>query len=1327
MQRYRWPGYEMQLLRELQRQQNNAQFCDTLLQTEGISVPTHSCILAALSPYLSQKLSATPSPPLGQKRELQLQAVKAQTLLKLVSLLYSGELEVKGSVEQNDVLSAARQFGITDLVEGQTNGGGKEGEPQKKNCFGSCREKAEASRERSESRVQVQAEMAGRRDTDSPVEKRSCVSTGPTPEPASSVAQSLDFSIFLQSQNITFDKHFSSTPCPHVSNVHRGARSDGESALDRSSDSVTNPMSTSTLSSNVMTFPISLSDDSNSPTSQEDGAYQQPSEFGDNIQVLAEEGTGLEDGETNGKPADNRENTEQPTHSCRDEMRGEENSTEKRHAHANLGIKSLAKMKQMQQMMETETAQISIKVKLRRRTKGEVWEVVSLQDADETLSVLTSLKQNGSNHKRPQTDLTNSEPHPSSVQPGPIHKPETQIVQHATAISPEPPPHPITPSASQLVSSDCFAPNQNDGLESVPLPQPPGTAEECDEQIEKLLEDIMMGLNILPNLERDCKKSHYLPPNHDGAPAICQVPVTENERQQSRMHAAVSPAGCVYYQDFGTQIGLSSTDTGVYCCFTAQNQPSCSSLSSVQPAAVLIQQQEQQHSSQYHSSVTPMGQRDGAIHQVMPPSKSKNCPYPEVPTTTSVIPTALFSSGQKLLTTLTYYPLCQEPSSQDSRNILEFLPLTNGNEAQSSHSLPCMDELQLPPCLSPLEPSTSAAKHQPALNNSTDQSDKMQPQPSLHRRPWLTVNPGSLQFPLSAITHKANESTSSPQDTNRSSSSKQWQKHLELNPQSGGARAASCTVNEVEDRGAVSAGHQDVAELESDPRKMKKSLKCRQGDTKGDAAAPKRRKRKRPGHPQEADSLFHTFKLVKVSDGTKRQINLSLCSVSLSSNNVLAREREMAASSSTPANKLVGKPNEPSTITESQGERTSGDLNTDQTQIRTRGFLKKPQEMPSNSILKPRAGRAQIVNKEGILKRGPGRPRKKKVEESPPESCPAVIDKQSRDVKSEAQIDSNLPKEGSEKPKRKRKKRIRNRSEAEAVPLKKTINAEEGNNNDVIPAGSKFGAPKRPQMVNLKEFQKLIKRQHSKTRKSKEANETNETARDVEREEGKACGGRCEELTKETEVDIAQPQNRDGIKESHALVYVTGDKNHNQIFNKPTAEYGKSQLHVRNISTSQETSLFCDESHDAVFSFDVLGEEGAKLAAETDQPRKNPDEAQKACDAGVPDTTQQTAINNEGSSHSDLHLPQEDKVPLDHNLNPERTSPPLSHTVGFSKSSGCDHEEEEEVEVDVLLYSPDKVPQTVECENGLDNMEITPEEEEEEDVNDIDVTGDEAE
>ena len=116
--------------------------------------------------------------------------------------------------------------------------------------------------------------------------------------------------------------------------------------------------------------------------------------------------------------------------------------------------------------------------------------------------------------------------------------------------------------------------------------------------------------------------------------------------------------------------------------------------------------------------------------------------------------------------------------------------------------------------------------------------------------------------------------------------------------------------------------------------------------------------------------------------------------------------------------------------------------------------------------------------------------------------------------------------------------------------------------------------------------------------------------------------------------------------------------------------------------------------------------------------------AETTCDTGEPNTTQQTAFNDEGLSH---------KLPSDYNLHPEtpeKTGPPLSDAVGISRTSGCDQEEEEqeeEVEVDVLLYSPNKMPQSSVCEDGPNNTEISPDEEEEEDVNVTDVTGDEAE
>lgn len=556
-------------------------------------------------------------------------------------------------------------------------------------------------------------------------------------------------------------------------------------------------------------------------------------------------------------------------------------------------------------------------------------------------------------------------------------------------------------------------------------------------------------------------------------------------------------------------------------------------------------------------------------------------------TTTSAVPITLYSSGQKLHNIQTFYRVCQETSSQDSQNILEFLPLTDGSETQSSHSLTCMDDLRLPPCLSPLEPSTSATRQQPTLSKSTNQSDKIQPQSSLPGRPWLTLNPAHVQFPLSAITRKAKK-----KGANRSRRPKQPQKHLEAG-----------------ERGAISDGHQNVAELQSDSRKMEN---CKQSDNKA-AAAPRRRKRKRPGCPQEASSPL-ACKHVRVSDGRKGQINLSGCSVSLSSNNVLAKEREMATSSSNVANKL--KPDEPSTITKSQREETRQpvDLNTHPTRIRTRGFLKKTQETPSNSsiVLKPMARRAPIV--QGFPKRR-GRPRKIRLEESRPESSPAMIGEKSHDVDGEQQTDINLPNEESVKRKRRIRKRRRNRSEVEEIPLRKTKSAEStvgteaGDNSDVIPAPRKLRTPKQPRMVTLKEFQKLIKRQHSKTRKSKEGQdkERSETVQDVG-SEGEACGSRCEELTKEMEmdVDVAPPQITDVVEESHDLFNVTVDENHNQIFNKSTAEDGKSQPDETNGSTRKETSVIGEESQEEI-SVDVSEEEESMLAAEKEQPLNNLD------------------------------------------------------------------------------------------------------------------------
>ncbi|TKS69232.1 hypothetical protein D9C73_003296 [Collichthys lucidus] len=397
-------------------------------------------------------------------------------------------------------------------------------------------------------------------------------------------------------------------------------------------------------------------------------------------------------------------------------------------------------------------------------------------------------------------------------------------------------------------------------------------------------------------------------------------------------------------------------------------------------------------------------------------------------------------------------------------------------------------------------------------------------------------------------------------------------------------------------------------------------------------------------------------------------------------------------------------------------EKTILDVSTDQTRIRTRGFLKKTQETPCNTckehslVVTPPACRAKTEAEQDVptQKRKRGRPRKTKLEEAPS----AISEKKSHSVEGEQEADSSLPKEV-----KRCNKRRRNRSEVEVIPIKRT---EAHDSTDIILAEMRDETPKQPKMVILEKFEKLIKRQHSKTRKSKESQdkETNEPERDVET----AHGGRCEDLIQETEIDIdvTQPRDKDGTEESPRVIFsVTVDKNHNQIFNNSTAKYSESQQDDTNSSTSDK---FGDGCHPV-------------SAAEREQTL----EAQQSCDARVSDTTQQTARHDKGRCHSNSHTPpQEDKGPLN-NLNlqtPERTGPPLPDTGAATKSSGCNQQEEddddddddEEVDVDILLYSPDKEPQPGECENGLDDMDINLEEEEdEEDLNEIDVTGDEAE
>ncbi|KAF4090684.1 hypothetical protein AMELA_G00053910 [Ameiurus melas] len=117
MWRYKQPDFALRLLCELQKQQQCSLHCDALLQTEGVSIPAHSCVLSALSPVFYRAFANGPSLPVGQSRLVQLEAVGAHALMKLVGFIYSGEMGGESLDEQQEVIDIAYRLGFSNFME----------------------------------------------------------------------------------------------------------------------------------------------------------------------------------------------------------------------------------------------------------------------------------------------------------------------------------------------------------------------------------------------------------------------------------------------------------------------------------------------------------------------------------------------------------------------------------------------------------------------------------------------------------------------------------------------------------------------------------------------------------------------------------------------------------------------------------------------------------------------------------------------------------------------------------------------------------------------------------------------------------------------------------------------------------------------------------------------------------------------------------------------------------------------------------------------------------------------------------------------------------
>ncbi|XP_077425896.1 uncharacterized protein LOC144054621 [Vanacampus margaritifer] len=1136
MQHYQLRGHEMTLLGELQRQQHSTQFCDTLLQTEGISVPTHSCVLAALSPYLSQKLSATPSPPSGQKRKLQLQSLKAHTLLKLVGLLYSGELVVKGSVEEKDVMDAVQKFGITPLIERQTSEATKEVQPQESqvgSCSKCCAFKV-AGRESSKCTVmkdaQVQHEMSGRNDGHHSLEKRSCVSTG-TQTPLEN----------LNTKPVAPD-HITIQP---------------KSSSHQPSASVTKPMLNSEAFNNHTCS-------SNNDTSFSQRPQQECSDSTGSTNVLTQ--------------------TKDNSKTSRDRVK---KMSEGKHVTVRIPAIAKGAKKNMAKMKLMESASVSVKVKLRRRrTQEKLWEVVTIQDEDEAALGFAPLSQ---------------ESHQTAAQ-----TPHAHVTQTEPGNSIKLPPPPNTTSEPLLHFNDCTAPHQNGTLQSALVQQPLGLAEESDEQIEKLLEDIMMGLNILPDLgvpERDTGQSKTL--------SVAPSP----ERQ--------------YHQNIVEQSAHRTT-------YRAQNQ--------------------------VNRKCAPLVDPSGAKIPLQPQDR---------PSVRSADQTGLLSHRHR-----------RHPPFQEMQSM-------------SSGSPPWWNDLRLPRCLSPL---SSLGIDDPTTSNR---------QLSRFERPLLTEQSGLLVFPL---TH--GEDKRPPLlKTHRNCWPMQCLKQLEYGPQQTRNRARPCIKN---------MACPTAAERKCYPKNVKRAFVHRKDVAMDDTVAPKKRK-VHVDYPQDVSG--------STCDGIESKKNLSICSVSLSQNNVLSKERQMATSSLKSRSVCLRKRHQQSTTNTHQKERTrttgppkpptacqnriktrsclktaqvppsdtctqnNTDANSEvqrppvaskrarlikkkrerpatnteallptcQTRTKTRSCLKTAQVPPSDTDANSEVQRPPVASKRAcLIKQKPGTT-SKTIEAlfSPNTASPGTSSENQKRIEEEL-LEKELEKSNTTKG---NGLKMRKRRRKEMVTLKNVESAAKADDNK---------APKR--RVAFREFQTFLKG-HNFKKKSSKSQDVAKTKLDED-------------------VDIIQLQ-----EECPVNVNVSDD----QILNGSTVE--KDGLQQGSGSSSKKESAFFRDEQPSV---DVVQQSFAQHT-EMDQTQKNHVQGKKF-------VVMSPKNYNPGCSLSDSQPCRQNQMTVESNVNPQ-ISPHLSAATEPPMSPESGHEEF--IEVDVMLSSPERMPVATQYQYMLVHSDTTPSEDEGE----IDVTG----
>lgn len=348
---------------------------------------------------------------------------------------------------------------------------------------------------------------------------------------------------------------------------------------------------------------------------------------------------------------------------------------------------------------------------------------------------------------------------------------------------------------------------------------------------------------------------------------------------------------------------------------------------------------------------------------------------------------------------------------------------------------------------------------------------------------------------------------------------------------------------------------------------------------------PKTRKRKQPSAGDGATSKTRRCTGF-LQDSLDRYLESKMpnfCSVSLSSNNVLARERKITATPSNEPCVILEKMSQTATVDLSVEDKTGavGKLISEQMPIRTRGALKKSQEkksetVPKKPVLTPSVCRAVVGDEQGVAvpKRKRGRPRKIKPDPPPPHDVPAKTESGSCDGTGERRASSPL--ETSAGPRKRSRKPRGDAGEAENnESAERSGKAEENDQKEL-------DVRKQSWVVTVQEFKRLIKRQ---TKKSAENQKTSEPA-GAEEARGAANGSSSEvEITESVKIQDA-------------------DENHSDVCDDAAAAPGNtSQEDGSNSSTGREKTSDEDRC-----SADVLEAEVTETSSEREQLLKDLDQ-----------------------------------------------------------------------------------------------------------------------